>query len=131
MFQCTVGRKLANSCPNRSNNFRQKLGKGLDDVHPFSDTTGVDIILREANNMLSPDLKAVGTRNAGRIWGLLSKFVILDRFSKTLGVAKVNPGCPVQRTISSDPSHFGTGEQVSISSQTALFSYATFSSWCY
>ena len=48
--------------------------------------------------MLSPDLDAVGPKNAARIWGFISKFAILDRFSKTLGVEKVYPALPVPKT---------------------------------
>jgi hypothetical protein len=76
-------------------NFQQKLGQGLDEVHPFSDTIGVDVVLREAANMLSANFEAVGPKNAARIWGFMSKFVMLDRFSTTLGAAKIYPGLPV------------------------------------
>jgi len=88
------------------------LGKGLDEVHPFCDTTGVHDILREAHLILSPNAATVSRRSASRIWGFMSKFAMLDRFGKTLGVAKMHPGKPVART----PQwleYFGTGARVS------------------
>ena len=90
------------------------MAKGLDGVYPFSDTTGVATVLQEAENMLSPNLEAVGPRNAGRIWGFISKFVMLDRFGKALGAAEVFQGLSVPRnTCSLD--YLGTGVKVSIS----------------
>ena len=73
----------------------------MDDVHPFSDTPGVDIVIREAEKMLSPDWISVGPKNASRIWGFMSKFAMVDRFAKTLGAAEVYPGQTVtKRTMS-------------------------------
>lgn len=63
--------------------------------------------------MLSPDLRAVGPKNAGRIWGLMSKFVMLDRFIKALGAADVHPGLCVARR-SCPMEYFGTVDRVSI-----------------
>ena len=81
-------------------------------MHPFSDTTAVDAILRHAETILSPSLDAVGQRHASRIWGFMSSFVMLDRFSKTLGVADVYPGLHVPRkTCSID--YLGTGLKAS------------------
>jgi hypothetical protein len=77
--------------------FLQRLGKGLDEVHPFSDTMGVDTVLREARIILSPHSDNVGPKNAARIWGFISKFVMLDRFSAALGAANVYPGSTVLR----------------------------------
>lgn len=71
-------------------------------MHPFSDTIGVDIVLREAKSMLSPPFESVGPKNAARIWGLMSKFVMLDRFSAALGVSKVHPGLPVAKKMCSN-----------------------------
>lgn len=83
--------------------FLQKIGTGLDIVHPFSDTTGVSVVLREAEAIiLSSDLQAVGKNNASRIWGLLSKYVMLDRFGKALGVADIHPNIPVPKIIVSN-----------------------------
>jgi len=93
--------------------FLQKFGKGLDEVHPFSDTSGVDVLLRESEYMLSLDMDAVGPKNASRIWGFMSKFVMLDRFSKTLGVANVYPGVRVPKRMCS-LSYIGTASKVSI-----------------
>jgi hypothetical protein len=93
--------------------FIQKFGKGLDEVNPFSDTVAVDIVLRDSEKMLSPNLNAVGPKNAGRIWAFISKFVMLDRFSKVSGVAKVFPGEAVERrSCSSD--YLGTGFKVGV-----------------
>jgi hypothetical protein len=65
--------------------------------------------------MLSPRLEAVGSKNASRIWGFISKFVMLDRFSKTLGATEMYPGPPVLRKPCSSQ-HIGSirAEQVSI-----------------
>jgi hypothetical protein len=79
----------------------------------------VDVIVKDAEKILSPNLDAVSVRHAGRIWGLLSKFVMLDRFSAALGSAKVNPGLPVPRKISTRE-YFGTASKVSIFSTNSL-----------
>jgi hypothetical protein len=73
----------------------------------------VDIILREADKILSSDLDAVRSRNAARIWGFISKFVMLDRFCKTLGAGEVYPGIPVPKKMCS-PDYLGTASKVSI-----------------
>jgi hypothetical protein len=63
--------------------------------------------------MLSTDLKAVGPKNASRIWGFMSKFVMLDRFIKALGAAEIHPGlCVARRTCPME--YFGTVDRVSI-----------------
>jgi hypothetical protein len=87
----------------------------LDEVHPFSDTIGVDVVLREAANMLSPHFEAVGPKNAARIWGFMSKFVMLDRFSATLGAAKIYPGLPVPKQMCSND-YLGSAAKVGNSS---------------
>lgn len=92
--------------------FWQKIGNGLDQVFPFGDSNGVDGLLRDAEKIYSPNLDDVGRKNAGRIWGFFSKFVMLDRFAKALGVADVYPGQPVPRKICSDI-HLGTITKVS------------------
>jgi hypothetical protein len=79
----------------------------LEDTHPFDDTDGVDIVLREASKMLPPHLEMIGAKTAGRIWGFLSKFVMLDRFSEVLGTAEVLPGLQVPRTMCL-PDYLGT-----------------------
>jgi hypothetical protein len=82
----------------------------LDEVHPFSDTTGIDVVLREAELLMSDDMLEVGPKNANRIWGFLSKFVMLDRFGKTLGAAELYPADPITRmTCYSD--YFGTASK--------------------
>jgi hypothetical protein len=90
----------------------QKISEGLDEAHPFNETYGVDLILQEADDMLSPHLEAVGAKNAGRIWAFISKFVMLDRLSAVLGAAEVHPGLPVLRQACS-PEYLGTGAKVS------------------
>jgi hypothetical protein len=74
----------------------QKFSQGLDDVRPFSYTAAVDVLIREAETVFTnPSL--VGVKSATRIWGFISKFVLLDRFAKTLGVATVCPGKSVTK----------------------------------
>lgn len=85
----------------------------MDEVHPFSDTTGVDVLLRESERMLSRDLEAVGPKNASRIWGFMSKFLLLDQFMKTMGLADCYPGTPVPRKICS-MDYFGTASKVTV-----------------
>ena len=58
----------------------------------FSDTTSVDTVLQDAAKMISPNIEVVGPKNASRIWGFVSKFVMLDQFSKTLFGTDFNPG---------------------------------------
>lgn len=89
------------------------MAKGLDQVHPFSDTTGVVTVLQEAERMLSPNLNAVGPKNAHRIWAFMSKFVMLDRFAKALGVAEAFQGSLVTRSACS-LEYLGTGAKVSV-----------------
>jgi hypothetical protein len=74
----------------------------------------VDIILREADKVLCSNLDAVGPKNASRIWGFISKFVMLDRFSKALGVAIDYPGISVSKKLCSID-YIGRGSKVSIS----------------
>jgi hypothetical protein len=68
-------------------------------VHPFSDTTGVDHVLKDAENIFSENSDRVGPKNAARIWGFISKFVMVDRFIKALGVADTYPGLPMPRKL--------------------------------
>ena len=63
--------------------------------------------------MLSRDLEAVGPKNASRIWGFMSKFLLLDRFMKTMGLTDRYPGISVPRKISS-MDYFGTASKVTI-----------------
>ena len=37
------------------NDSQQKCGKDLDEIHPFSDTTAVNVLLRETDQFFSPD----------------------------------------------------------------------------
>lgn len=55
--------------------------------------------MRDAEIILSSNFDKVGPKNAGRIWGFISKFVMLDRFIKDLGVAQIHPGVPVPRKL--------------------------------
>jgi hypothetical protein len=61
----------------------------------------------------SSSLDKVGRKHAGRIWGFISKFVMLDRFGKTLGAAEVYPGLIFPKTMRSDD-FYGTASKVSI-----------------
>lgn len=62
--------------------------------------------------MISDNLDALGSKHAGRIWGFMSKFVVLDRFCKSLGVARAYPGRKVPRKpLPLD--YFGTASKVS------------------
>jgi hypothetical protein len=74
----------------------------------------VDVVLREAEKILSADLEGVGKKHAARIWGYMSKFVMLDRFSQTLGAAGIHPGPPVPRKMCS-LAYLGTASKVSTS----------------
>jgi hypothetical protein len=89
------------------------LAKGLDGVHPFSDTTRVATVLQEAENILSLDLKAIGPKNAARIWAFMSKFVMLDQFGKALGAVEAFQGLLVPRN-SCSLDYLGSGRKVSI-----------------
>jgi hypothetical protein len=89
----------------------QKIGKGLDEAPPFGDSLSVDILLREAETILSQDVEGLGARSASRIWAFLSKFVMLDRLSKVLGAAEVYPGLPVPKKMCSSD-YIGTGAKV-------------------
>ena len=92
-------------------NFQQKLSKGLDEVHPFSNTAEIDVIYCEAEEILSQKFVAVGVKNTSRIWGFMSRFVMLDRCSKTMGVAKLHPGHCVPRKLCK-LDYLGTGSKV-------------------
>lgn len=73
----------------------------------------MDQVLRDAERIFSPNTVAVGPKNAARIWGLISKFVMLDRFAKTLFRMDFLPGFRVTRKFCSED-YFGTGAKVSI-----------------
>ena len=95
----------------------------MDEVHPFSDTIGIDVVLREAEKLMSEEIHEVGPKNAARIWGFLSKFVMLDRFGKTLGAAEIYPAVPIPRRMC-PAEYLGTAFKVSFSTQTSgLSSY--------
>lgn len=61
--------------------------------------------------MLSDNLDDVGRKHASRIWAFMSKFVMLDRFCRTLGAAKVYPGPPVPKKMCS-LDYMGTASKV-------------------
>ena len=84
----------------------------------------MDIILQEAEKILSPHLEAVSAKNAGRIWGFILKFVVLDRFSEVFGAAEIHPGLPVPRKTSL-PDYLGTGEKVTYFSQSPHTTFLT------
>jgi hypothetical protein len=81
----------------------------------------VDVILKDAENILSTSIETVGSRHAGRIWAFLSKFVMVDRLGTTLGLAKVKEGIPIPRKICSRE-YLGTCSKVS----TFLTHFPTF-----
>ena len=62
---------------------------------------------------MDSDVKLVGRKNANRVWGLMSKFVMLDRFMKTFGVAEIHAGFNVPRDTSLLQC-LGTADKVSI-----------------
>ena len=64
--------------------------------------------------MLPPHLELVGAKTAGRIWGFVSKFVMLDRLSEVFGAGALHPGLQVPRRTCS-PDYIGTGAKVSFS----------------
>ena len=95
------------------NDSQQKCGKGLDEIHPFSDTTAVDVLLRETDQLFSPDCDIIGYNNAGRIWSIVSKFMMLDQFAKALELTKVYPNLLLRKeTFSSN--YIGTASKVGI-----------------
>jgi hypothetical protein len=92
--------------------YLQRLGKALDEIHPFSEKPSVDLVLRDAEKLLSPYcLEVVSAQFASRIWGFVSKFVMVDRFSKALGVAETSRGCQMPKRMNSTD-YFGTGAKV-------------------
>lgn len=107
------GKKTCHFSSNKSSISQQKLARGLDEVYPFSETLRVEIVLREAEHILSDNVNAVTRNNASRIWGFMSKFAMLDRFSKSLDVAMEYPGIRIHRTVCS-PDFIGTCSKVSV-----------------
>lgn len=67
------------------------------------------------------DSTLVSGKNAVRIWGFISKFVMLDRFAKTLGVGQVYPGMPI-------PQKRWSGEDFAGASKVSILSlkYGTY-----
>jgi hypothetical protein len=53
-----------------------------------------------SGRILSGDLDAAGAKNASRIWGFMSKFVMLDRFLKALGLTANRSSQSVHRMTS-------------------------------
>lgn len=83
----------------------------MDEVHPFSDTNAVDVLVRESGWIFTGGVDAAGTKNASRIWNFVSKFLIIDRFLKTLGLSVDRPGLSVPRRVAS-MDYFGTASKV-------------------
>jgi hypothetical protein len=83
MIQHDFGGNVNIICVILTNYFWQKFRNGLDIV---------DLVLRDAEVILSSDVEAVSQRSAVRLWSFLSKFVMLDCFEKALGVADVIGG---------------------------------------
>lgn len=69
----------------------------------------MDAMVRDADRMLVDE---IGPKNAARIWGFISKFVMLDRFFKTLRT-DFHPGVIVPKKICTKD-YVGTGAKVSI-----------------
>jgi len=65
--------------------FLQKIGTGLDQVHPFSDTNAVAIVLCDAEKILSAHSKFVGKNNAARIWGFCPSLSCLTDSARLWG----------------------------------------------
>jgi len=107
------GKKTCHFSYNKSSISQQKLARGLDEVYPFSETLRVEIVLREAEHILSDNVNAVTRNNASRIWGFMSKFAMLDRFSKTLDVDEQCRGVGFSRKMCS-PDYLGTGSKVRV-----------------
>jgi hypothetical protein len=68
--------------------------------------------------MLSPYMVEVGPKNAARIWGLVSKFVMVDRLARTLFGADFHPGLPVPRR-QCEEHHLGTATKASVVSSSS------------
>ena len=92
---------------------------GMDKVYPFSDTTGVDIVLRDTEILFSRNSDKVGPKNATQTWGFISKFVMVNRFIKALGVASIYPGLPMPRKLCT-PNHLGNGLKAGVFLQNYL-----------
>ena len=63
--------------------------------------------------MLSPNLDTVGPKPASRIWGFISKFIMLDHFMKTLLGTDFYPVYVIPRKSCTED-YIGTGAKVSI-----------------
>lgn len=85
----------------------------MDNVCPFADTIGMQTVLHNAERMLSPGMEIVGRKNASRIWGFISKFVMVDRFARTKFGSEFLPAVPVPRNFCSEES-LGTAKKVSV-----------------
>ncbi len=68
------------------------MADALDRVHPFSDTTGVQGLLNDTEAIFREDTSTFGRNRASRVWGFISKFVMLDRFAQAFGAAEILPG---------------------------------------
>lgn len=91
----------------------QKFGKGLDKVHPFSDSNAVKYLLCATKKILTPEWETVGAKYGSRIWSFVSKFVMMDRFIKTLGVAEIHHGVIIPKRFCPD-GYAGPGSKVNL-----------------
>ena len=82
-------------------------------IHLFYDTVGVDVILWDSERILWSELDAVGPKHAVQIWSFISKFVMLDWFVKTLGLAEAYPGIPMAKKTH-PLEYLGTATKVTI-----------------
>jgi hypothetical protein len=110
---------------NKLNVSGQKFAKGLDEVHPFSDSNAIDVCLRESEMVTSSKYEDKSSIITSRIWGFMSKFVMLDRFSKTLGYSENYPGSLVARSVCGSK-YLGTAEKVRMLFFLIFFSYLCF-----
>ena len=74
----------------------ERIGKRLSKFW-FITTPAVDVVLCEAEMILSDNSSSIGPKNLLQIWGFMSKFVMVDRFAKALGIADVYPGISVPK----------------------------------
>lgn len=57
-------------------------------------------LLNDTEVIFREDVSTLGRNRASRVWGFISKFVMLDRFAKALGAAEIFTGSHCPRTES-------------------------------
>lgn len=73
----------------------------------------MDVLLREAENIFTQNSELIGPKIASRIWGFISKFVMLDRFAITLFGTDFYPASPIPRRLCNED-YIGTGAKVNV-----------------